>query len=219
MYIYIHVHVCVPYFYDFSTLVGCRSSISIRRIIYNFLNVRPFDYTAFVVMGEGWVSVKRVNHTSWMTAVTPTDRPKSIRNRCVIEVFGGVLCCPLVFEFSVGIRVFFIGLSQIYLFLSFLIVQNNNYILLPNFIFFLICVVFLYFKHGEKCRLRRGQQQLIINACSWAYMNINIFWFQDVFLSKSIAGFRNSLYAIGDQIPSWRTPWFSLKGLESFSSF
>ena len=36
--------------------------------------------------------------------VTPTDRPKSVRNRCVIEVFGGVcVCCPLVFEFSDGI--------------------------------------------------------------------------------------------------------------------
>ena len=48
-----------------------------------------------------------------MTVVTLTDRPKSVRNRCVIEVFGGVFCCPLVFEFSVGIEVFVIGLSQI----------------------------------------------------------------------------------------------------------
>ena len=29
--------------------------------------------------------------------VTPTDRPKSVRNRCVIEVFGGV--CLLSFGF------------------------------------------------------------------------------------------------------------------------
>ena len=35
---------------------------------------------------------KPVNHTSWATIVTPTDRPKSVRNRCVIEVFGGVSC-------------------------------------------------------------------------------------------------------------------------------
>ena len=26
-------------------------------------------------------------------AVTPTDRPKSVRNCCVIEVFGGVFVC------------------------------------------------------------------------------------------------------------------------------
>ena len=48
-----------------------------------------------------------------MTAVTPTDRPKSVRNRCVIEVFGGVCVLSLVFEFSVGIGGFVIGLSQI----------------------------------------------------------------------------------------------------------
>ena len=34
-----------------------------------------------------------------MAVVTPTDRPKSFRNRCVFEVFGGVLC----FHFSVGV--------------------------------------------------------------------------------------------------------------------
>ena len=49
---------------------------------------------------EGWVPVNRFNHTSWMTVVTPTDRPKSVRNRCVIEVFGGV------FVLSIGFRIF-----------------------------------------------------------------------------------------------------------------
>ena len=35
-----------------------------------------------------------------MAIVTPADRPKSIRNRCVIEVFGGVLCVDtLLFGF------------------------------------------------------------------------------------------------------------------------
>ena len=28
---------------------------------------------------------KPVNHTSWVAVVTPNDRPKSVRNRCVIE--------------------------------------------------------------------------------------------------------------------------------------
>ena len=31
-----------------------------------------------------------VNCTSWVAVVTPTDRPKSVRNCCVIELFGGV---------------------------------------------------------------------------------------------------------------------------------
>ena len=34
---------------------------------------------------------KPVNHTSWVAVVTPTDRPKSVRNRCVIELFCGVV--------------------------------------------------------------------------------------------------------------------------------
>ena len=50
----------------------------------------PF-YTA--VAGSGKVGlVNQVNHTSWVAVVTPTDRPKSIRNRCVIELFCVVVC-------------------------------------------------------------------------------------------------------------------------------
>ena len=49
-----------------------------------------------------------------MAIVTPADRPKSVRNRCVIEVFGGVLyVVTLLFGFSVGVRASVIGLSQI----------------------------------------------------------------------------------------------------------
>ena len=45
--------------------------------------------------------------------VTPTDRPKSVCNRCVIELVCGVVCvCP--FDISVGVGVFVIGLSQIF---------------------------------------------------------------------------------------------------------
>ena len=63
----------------------------IRRFIYKFLNVCPFDYTA--VAGSGKVGpLNRVNHTSWVAVVTPTDRPKSVRNRCVIELFCCVVC-------------------------------------------------------------------------------------------------------------------------------
>ena len=51
----------------------------------------PFDYTD--VVGRGKVGpVNQVHHTSWMAVVTPTDRPKSVPNRCVIELFCGVVC-------------------------------------------------------------------------------------------------------------------------------
>ena len=46
------MYVCVPHFYNLSALVGCWSSVFIRRIIYKFLNVYPFDYTAVAVSGK-----------------------------------------------------------------------------------------------------------------------------------------------------------------------
>ena len=63
---------------------------------------------------EGWNPLNQFNHTSLVAVDTPTDRRKSVRNRCVIEVFGGVSVLSLCFfEFSVGKGVFVIGLSQI----------------------------------------------------------------------------------------------------------
>ena len=40
---------------------------------------------------KGWAR-KTVNHISWVAVFTPTDRSKSVRNRCVIELFCGVVC-------------------------------------------------------------------------------------------------------------------------------
>ena len=64
--------------------------LSLTRLA-QFLNVCPFDNTA--VEGSGKVGpVNQVNHTIWVAVVTPTDRPRSVRNRCVIELFCGVVC-------------------------------------------------------------------------------------------------------------------------------
>ena len=64
-----------------------------KEVYLQFFNVCPFDYTA--VAGSWKVGpVNQVNHTSWVAVDTPTDRPKSVRNLCVIELFCGVcLCC------------------------------------------------------------------------------------------------------------------------------
>ena len=52
--------------------------------------------------------------------ITPTDHPRSVRNRCVIEVFGGDFVLSRCFlDFSVCIGVFVIGLSQISFFFSY----------------------------------------------------------------------------------------------------
>ena len=53
-----------------------------------FLNVCPATVCRCCGWWEGWVPVNRFNHTSRVT-VTLADRSKSIRNRCVIKVFGG----------------------------------------------------------------------------------------------------------------------------------
>ena len=102
-------------FYDLSAWGSCWSVVYIRRFIYTFLNVCPFDYTA--AAGNGKVgSVNQVNHTSWVAVITPTDRPQSVRNRCVIDFFFVFSLCP--FDIPVGVGAFVIGLSQISSFLS-----------------------------------------------------------------------------------------------------
>ena len=47
------------------------------------------------------VRLNRFNHTSLMSVVTPTDRPQSVPNCRVIEVFGG---CQLVVCLYKGFR-------------------------------------------------------------------------------------------------------------------
>ena len=94
--------------------------------VYNFnvtvkkyLHVLALDNIAVAVSGKVG-PVKPVNHTSWVAVVTPTDRPKSVRNRCVIELFVALYMlslCP--FDISVGVWAFVIGLSQISSFFPF----------------------------------------------------------------------------------------------------
>ena len=76
---------------------------------------------------------KPVNHTSWVAVVTPTDRPKSVRNCCLIELFLALFVLSLValfvlsicpFDIYVGVGAFVIGLGQISSFLSFDLLQT-----------------------------------------------------------------------------------------------
>ena len=58
-----------------------------------------------------------------MAVVTTTDRPKSVRNRCVVEVFCGVFVLSLCFfGFPVCRGAFVIDLSQISSFFN----RNTN---------------------------------------------------------------------------------------------
>ena len=50
----------------------------------------PFGYTAVAVSEKVVRTLTGLITPDGLTAVTPTDRPKSVRNRCVIEVLGSV---------------------------------------------------------------------------------------------------------------------------------
>ena len=45
-----------------------------------------------LLRGVGRWARKPVNHTSWVAVVTPADRPRSVHNCCLIELFCGVVC-------------------------------------------------------------------------------------------------------------------------------
>ena len=97
--IYHKCFTCID-FYDLSAWVGCWFGVYIRRFIYKFLNACPFDYTAFAESGNV-VPVNHVNHNSRVAVVTPTDRPKSVRNRCEIELFCGVVFV-VIYHFDIS---------------------------------------------------------------------------------------------------------------------
>ena len=102
-------------------MVGCWSSASIRRFIYRYVNVCRFDYTwlhGLVVNGKLKYPENRFNNTNWVAVVTPTDRPKSVRNQCIIEGFCGVFVLSIVcwiFCWYMGFR--HITVSDLVLFL------------------------------------------------------------------------------------------------------
>ena len=88
--------------------------------LFTFFKGVSFWLHSFYGEWEGWKFVNRFNHTDWVDVVTPTERPKSVRNRCVIYVLVAFLCRHFLFlEFSVGIRSSVIGLSQISFFFSY----------------------------------------------------------------------------------------------------
>ena len=65
---------------------------------------------ARLLRGVGKVGpVNQVNHTSCGAKVTPTDRPKSVRNRSVIDLFCALFVLSFgPFDISVGVGAFVI---------------------------------------------------------------------------------------------------------------
>ena len=105
-----------------SGLVGYWSSVFIRRIFYFYLDVCPFITQLLWLVGM-LVFRKRFNHTSWMAVVTPIDRPKSVRNRCVIKVLVVVMLSFVILIFR-WYQAFVIRLSHFLLRFSVIVIAQ-----------------------------------------------------------------------------------------------
>ena len=106
------------HFYDLSAWCGCWFVVYIKKVYLQIFKCVSFWLNDYCGELGRWVR-KLVNHTSRVAVVTPTDRPKSVRNRCVIElfvVFFVLSLCP--FDISVRVGAFAMRLSQISSFLS-----------------------------------------------------------------------------------------------------
>ena len=86
--------------------------------LYKEIYLQIFKCVSFWLHGcfgewKGWARQPLI-HTSWVAVVTPTDRSTSVRNRCVIELFWGVVCViTLSFWHFCWCRGCIIRLSQI----------------------------------------------------------------------------------------------------------
>ena len=91
--VFITLDVCVMFFYYLFVLVGIGPRSLKGGLFTKFQNcVLNFDDTAFAVIWKVGIPLKGLTTpvgSTWVSIVTRTDRPKSVRNRCV-EVFGGV---------------------------------------------------------------------------------------------------------------------------------
>ena len=96
IYIYFDIQYLSPMLYVYRFLLPLRLGWLLVCCLYKEVYLQFFKCVSFWLHGrcgkwDGWAS-KPVNHTSWVAVVTPTDRPKSMRNRYVIELFCGVVC-------------------------------------------------------------------------------------------------------------------------------
>ena len=56
----------------------------------------PFDYIAVTMIGKVGILLIGLKHTNLVAVATRTDHPKSIRNHCVMKVFGSVFALSLL---------------------------------------------------------------------------------------------------------------------------
>ena len=101
IYCFYHLTILCNNFYGLSALVGYWSSAFIRRIIYNFLNVRPSDKTAFAVSGKVGIPLTGLTTpVAWLSLPQRPSQvgPPSLCNGsfwwrfCVVMLLFGFFC-------------------------------------------------------------------------------------------------------------------------------
>ena len=81
------------HFYDVSALVACWSSVSISRIIYIFLNVFLFYFTAFVVSEKVWYPYSGLTTAVWwLLLIQLTLLSRTAAVTCMLSTFWWSLC-------------------------------------------------------------------------------------------------------------------------------
>ena len=126
----------------------------LRQEVYLFYGLYKEGYSQIFKWVSFWLhsfcgkwevldSANRFNHTSWVVVVTSADRPQSVRNRCIIEVFWWryYVVTLLLLCFSVDVKGFCHRTeSDIFLFLIsyyyLLIKLHNITIIYSQFILF-----------------------------------------------------------------------------------
>ena len=136
--LYYYFNIIISVYYIITSLVVCWSSVSIRMIFIIFKCVSVWLYS-FCGKWESLVLADRFHHTSWMGVATPTDYPMLVRNRCVIEVNGGVLFCH--FFILCGYKGFCHG-SESDVILTFVLLSMTYTVL----IYYFIQISFLYWR-------------------------------------------------------------------------
>ena len=99
-------------------LIATQTACSSLTVVSIYIQVKEINWLQWL---EEWVPFFYVHGKwTWVTVVSPTDRPKSVRNRRVIELFVALFVLSLSpFDMSAGVGAFVIGLSQISSFFSF----------------------------------------------------------------------------------------------------
>ena len=143
-----------------------------------------------------------------MTALTPTYRPMSVRNRCVIEVFGGVFyVVMLLFGFFCGCRGFCHRTeSDLFPFLSW--IKQNFIRLYVQVIEILLSYIFRHLQRASEAHLQRQFESTVHpTICSFPHSSFQEFDKLSVFNTWSSLRERNFPHSLLEVYTTFVRRW------------